>query len=334
MNIHSLAYELNSESKNYRIGKLQEYRKVIKSLGHKPTNDIFSDKSISNDGWAFHTGGLGELQFNIAFEGDTFFRYGLAFSLQPNRSIPDVSILYPRIRKLNYFIRDNPELFSSYKLWYFFNSNRSQTFPMTEIPVDWIQPGYFIFFGKHISVTEINKQDILQTFDDMLDIYLEIESNDKQLTINTTVANDNVFVFNADKQNFVLNRPYSTVERETTVEIRHSLIQQKLVTQLETQYGINNVGIENYLNGGKIDVVVKNKDKYIFYEVKTGNTARSCIRQALGQLMDYAYWPGIEFAKEIIIVGEPNLDTKTKKYISFLSERFLLPISYKSIKID
>lgn len=334
MDIYSIADELNKKSKHYRIGNLQEFRKEIKSLDRKPINDIFSNKSISNEGWAFHTGGLDELQFNIGFEKKSSFRYGLAFSLQPNRSVPDVSILYPLIKKLNYLIRENPELFSSYKLWFFYNHDRSKTFPMSEIPTEWIQPGYFIFFGKKTPRSEINIQEILQTFDDMLDIYLEVQSNNQEIHSNTDAEQDEIFVFNTNKQNLVLTRPYSSVKRATNIEIRHSLIQQKLASELEKKYGSNNVGLENKLNGGKIDVVVKDKDKYIFYEIKTGNTARSCIRQALGQLMDYAYWPGKEIAEKIVIVGEPNLDAKSREYISFLSKRFLLPISYETIKID
>jgi len=334
MNIFQIATAINEESKSYRIGNLQDYRKKLKNLDRKPTNDIFSEKSISSDGWAFHTGGLNELQFNIGFEEDNRFRFGLAFSLQPNRNVPDVSILYPRIRKFNYLFRDNPSLFKQYKLWNYKNSERSETFELTEIPSDWIQPHYFIFFGMEVSVNKINISEILKTFDSMLEIYLEIESDIDDYQIKIASNHNNDFKFSSNKQGLTLNRKYSTVERETNIEIRHSLIQEKLISELESKYGSENVGSENYANGGKVDVVVKINDKIIFYEIKTGNNARSCIRQALGQLLDYTFWPGKEHAQEMIVVGEPVLDSKAKLYLTFLSNKLSFPISYISISID
>jgi hypothetical protein len=45
--------------------------------------------------------------------------------------------------------------------------------------------------------------------------------------------------------------------------------------------------------GTKIDVVLRRSAKeFWYYEIKTALSPRACIREALGQVMEYAYWPG------------------------------------------
>ncbi len=333
MNIHDLAEQINLRSSSYNFGELQEIRKQIKGLRKKPTNKIFTSESISDDGWAFHIGGRSEIQFNIGFEDDGL-RYGLAFSLEPSQSLPDVTILFPKILRLNSIYRERPELFSNYKLWYW-SGKRSETFPMQEIPTDWIHPGCFIFFGKLMSDDRIDIEEILNVFDNMLPIYIEVESDNQNkieeiLKINTQ---DN-FQFSIDAKRLPKNRTYTSVEMETNIDIRHSIIQKALYNKLIAIHGTENVSLENPFMGNKIDVVVKENNEYIFYEVKTGNSAKSCIRQALGQLFEYAYFPGTCHAKKIIIVGEHKIDSYTNNYIQYLQKHFNLPINYEAIIIE
>lgn len=115
MNIREIAVKINEESHKYQFGKLQDLRKEIKGLSKKASSLIFTDQTISNDGWAFHHGGRKEIQFNIGFESEGL-RYGIAFSLETSRSLPDLSILYPKILKLNSLIRNEPDLFLGYKM--------------------------------------------------------------------------------------------------------------------------------------------------------------------------------------------------------------------------
>jgi hypothetical protein len=50
--------------------------------------------------------------------------------------------------------------------------------------------------------------------------------------------------------------------------------------------------------GGRIDLVVRTGEGYEFYEIKTYGSARACIREAIGQLLEYAMWPGAEPARQ------------------------------------
>ena len=119
----SIAKEINSNASRYRMGKFQELRKNIHGLARKPTNDIFTSQTIHGE-WAFHLGGRKELQYNIGFddEDNIWFRYGVAFSLEPSQTLPDIYILRPKIHKWNEYIAKNQTTFSDLYFWYYHNT--------------------------------------------------------------------------------------------------------------------------------------------------------------------------------------------------------------------
>lgn len=117
------------------------------------------------------------------------------------------------------------------------------------------------------------------------------------------------------------------------MDVRHSLIQEKLAANLVDVYGEDNVSIENTCFGKSIDVVLRQGTEYAFYEVKTCGSAKACIREALGQIMEYAYWPGKSHAKKIIVVGENDIDPKTREYLEYLQTTFNLPLEYQKVAI-
>ena len=55
---------------------------------------------------------------------------------------------------------------------------------------------------------------------------------------------------------------------------------------------------------------------------------------ALGQLIEYCYWPPANRANEIVVVGEAELDSDSRAYLHFLRQRFGLPIWYRRIDIN
>jgi hypothetical protein len=83
----------------------------------------------------------------------------------------------------------------------------------------------------------------------------------------------------------------------------------------------------------RIDTVVQSDLGKIYFEIKTGSSARACIREALAQLLEYAYWPGSEEPARLVIVGEPPLDPTAAKYIEALNSRFGLGLDYRQIVI-
>lgn len=86
-------------------------------------------------------------------------------------------------------------------------------------------------------------------------------------------------------------------------------------------------------DGTFIDMVRKEGQEYILYEIKTYTQLRKNIREAIGQLLEYAYWTRNKKIKEIVIVSEKTIDKKAKEYIDFLRSQFNMPIFYMSQKV-
>ena len=112
-------------------------------------------------------------------------------------------------------------------------------------------------------------------------------------------------------------------------------MQTMLYEKLVRQYGAEHVGTEVASGAGtSIDLVVKNNALCIFYEIKTADTVKGCIRQGLPQLLEYAYWHGeIGSADRLVIVGPVEITRDAQRYIEFLREQFNLPIEYLYLAI-
>ncbi len=74
-------------------------------------------------------------------------------------------------------------------------------------------------------------------------------------------------------------------------------------------------------------------EKYWFYEIKTALTPRACLREAIGQLLEYGFWPGAQEPARFIVVGESPIDGDAQEYLRRLRKRFSLPIEYEAIAI-
>jgi hypothetical protein len=119
------------------------------------------------------------------------------------------------------------------------------------------------------------------------------------------------------------------------IELRHNGVQGALRSWLLAQ-GFADIYIEVQQGGGlRIDAIALANGHLRFYEIKTGHSARACIRAAVGQLLEYAFWPGAKHkASELVVVGEAALDQDARAYLDRLNEKFPLPISYQQIVID
>ena len=129
-----------------------------------------------------------------------------------------------------------------------------------------------------------------------------------------------------------VNGTRSTTGASRETVLLHNQIQNHVYKQLKKKYGEENVGTENLTaTGARIDVVVRTGKKYDFYEIKTMNFAKPCIREALSQLMEYAYWPGNgkEVAR-LIIVAPAKLGSEGRRYLENLREKRCIPIYYRT----
>ena len=104
------------------------------------------------------------------------------------------------------------------------------------------------------------------------------------------------------------------------VDRKHVRMQKSIYQDLCAKHGADNVATESNPGFGTlIDIVLRIKDEYVFYELKTDETVKRCIRGALSQLMEYSYWGhGKGKAKKLIIVSSLKTNSNARAYLEFL----------------
>jgi hypothetical protein len=342
MNIKEIAFRLNELSSGYKIGSLQQIRKVIKGLKATTGKDIFAYKTETNksifadERYAFHYGGRSEFQFNIGFgKKIALFRYGLAFSLKKGKSMKDVSIIFKRIDKFNSYIKLYPKIFSEMYYWYYDNGTYSDIMDVQAISDSLKKEGVFIFIGKYFEKTEAEVEyadlyNILSTFDELLELYLYVENNTKKFKLDKTkIVSD--FLFQAGfNEDLPEETEGETKRRKYAIRLKHNTMKTNICKYLENVYGKGFVGDENKTpSGSRIDIVVNKNGENTFYEVKISNSIRYCIREAFAQLMEYSYWSDKTNATKLIIVSENTITDEAQLYLKKLRNEFKIPIWYQ-----
>ena len=341
MDIEEIVQRLNDESDRFEFGRLQEIRKEHLGLQRRPNRKPFGRKAISRDRtYAYHVGGHDELQFNIGFDcykDKEILRWGVAISLQKTRAILDVKKLFPKIDKLNKFIcRCGDDYLNGFLMWHWHEGRRSDDRSPEVVPSRLYTDGVFIFLGKHEQVEVFDADTILRDFDRLLTLYKYVEFGMSDFPIPNDTSG---FTFRPTRRLDNSERRYWTeAMRETgqiEVSLRHRQIQDALYQELRAELG-NHVEAE-YSDGadGRVDLIAQRGADLEFYEIKIGPSARLCIRQALGQLMEYGFWlgPGAAGPAKLFVVGEPPLDGKAEKFLQSLREKFKIPIYYRQVVI-
>ena len=107
-------------------------------------------------------------------------------------------------------------------------------------------------------------------------------------------------------------------------------MQNAIVEILKDKY--SHFDIEKGIGGfkQKVDIIgkVKGTGEIHFFEIKTYSAKRS-IREALGQILEYAHYPSKEQANKLFIIGpeEPGLDEIA--YMSYLRNKYHLPVWFR-----
>ncbi len=111
----------------------------------------------------------------------------------------------------------------------------------------------------------------------------------------------------------------------------HARMQAKLLAELQSEYGKEHVWLET----DYVDARVETDKELIFFEIKSDLDPRAVIRQALGQLLEYAYHPAREGRRpdRIVIVGRTALGAEDTGYLNRLCKDFTLPLSYRVVAL-
>jgi hypothetical protein len=168
------------------------------------------------------------------------------------------------------------------------------------------------------------------------DLDLDAEDNPLAASSGSKIGDDSVtnFVFrngHLPRKEAGLGR--SPTKTKSAINLAHNRLQTKLHEQLSTTFGEINVGTELASGVGQtsIDVVHRVGGELTFYELKIGSSIRQCIREALPQLLEYAYWPDADRATELVIVATSTPTEAARKYLAQFRERFKIPVYYQQI---
>jgi hypothetical protein len=127
-----------------------------------------------------------------------------------------------------------------------------------------------------------------------------------------------------------------TRAQRRTVEYRQNAIQDRLVQLLRDRYGDKAVATEHATGtGGRADALVQHNDgSRELFEIKPAATAREAVRQALGQLLEYAYRRGGLMPAGLHVVSDAPLDEVTREYLQSLETRFGLKLTYLQVELE
>lgn len=150
---------------------------------------------------------------------------------------------------------------------------------------------------------------------------------------------NSAMVFNPDtyKEDENGNQIESSVYEKKPGQIEnlylHKKIRDLLKNYLIDRYGFC-IGKECSTGQGTLVDLVREKDgNKIFYEIKAYNSIKSCIREALGQLLEYSFWPDNVNARTMVIVGIMPMTEESRSYLKKLRDNYNLPVYYQQFDV-
>lgn len=128
--------------------------------------------------------------------------------------------------------------------------------------------------------------------------------------------------------------PVASAKSGGKAELLHNELQTALYDALVKVHGNESVRSELPTgHGTSIDLVVKTAKFCWFYEIKVAKSLKARIRQAIPQLLEYAYWrPDSKIADRLYIASKFAMSKDAQAFLKLLQERFGLPIHYHQIE--
>jgi hypothetical protein len=336
LTLQEVVTEVNERAQGHPFGSLPEWRKAHKGMKSLPGTPFYSGLKKEDRDYVFHVGGLSELQFNLGFEdvrGVTTFRHGVAFSLKTTRDLPTIDPLVPKIARFNEYLHIYPEAFAGLEMWNWSDDSRSDNYPIAPIPDSRVKEQTFIFIGRLQPANAIHVGMILDDFDRLLPLFEFVEGT-ATFPAQAPESQREGFVWSPGNKARVTGTTFERSAQTVEKSLRHNQIQPALFEHLKSIYGDSVSGEQSTADRTFIDVAVLQGGEYTYYEIKTGLSAQSCIREALGQLLEYSYWPGAQLATRLVIVGEPAFDKNARAYLETLRKHFSLPVEYRRFDMN
>ncbi|WP_420577495.1 hypothetical protein [Ekhidna sp.] len=118
---------------------------------------------------------------------------------------------------------------------------------------------------------------------------------------------------------------------KTKVKRSHSQITNDLYDYLHKARGLSKEHIsaeKTRVGGAIVDLAIKKGEELILFEAKTSSSGLSNIRQALGQLFEYAFLDESAKIKELVIVGPAELKEHEIGYLNRIRAMLKVPLNY------
>lgn len=164
-------------------------------------------------------------------------------------------------------------------------------------------------------------------FERIFGSYSILESNDKD---SETVDDEEEVTISAEEDRInekQIEESYRQVSYTTLVSKAHDKIQISFAKYLKRKFPNDTVRTET----NRIDIKRENEIEIYYYEVKPYNSAFSCIRSGIGQLLDYCHSnPSQSKLIHLRIVGTAKADTNDLKFIEFIKASLNISFDYIS----
>jgi hypothetical protein len=152
---------------------------------------------------------------------------------------------------------------------------------------------------------------------------------DKLLSIERCLSAGFIFLPGKGKP----RKPHRRIIDIKDIEInnRHTEITEALLKHLTADYILDKKDIsveKTRVNRKIIDLTVRNGNHFLLFEIKTHSEARASIREAIGQLLEYAYSDKDVLIESLNIVSPGVLNTSDKQFLKKLNEVISVPIYY------
>ncbi|AEF86612.1 hypothetical protein TREPR_0623 [Treponema primitia ZAS-2] len=184
MKITQIGEILNEKAKTHRIGEIQVIRYKMGLQGKKAIQRLFliSEDTLQWWGnWVLLFGGHRDFMFSLSLDSTDRLWYGLSFPLQNKgmyafrRDDPKLKKCYKSFNKL---YDKSPDLFSDYTMWREVNRSIVDITQVQKINNKTSDGVEAIFIGKAVKLNDIDYEEILTTFDNMIGIYIKVNSGD------------------------------------------------------------------------------------------------------------------------------------------------------------
>ena len=122
---------------------------------------------------------------------------------------------------------------------------------------------------------------------------------------------------------------YTVEEKTVEMDLLHKRMQKAIKEILEKE-GYHRA----YVEKGHVDIKAITRDgKWDYFEVKT-YSAKESIRLALGQILEYVYYPNTKKAERMVIIGPEAPGENDIQYLELLRNKFKIPIWYRWYYFD